>query len=158
MVDDNFLLYVNTHYSNILNISRQSGEYIEFKDKYEELISKNTLNKPECDSFLCKFFKKVLEDGINSFLSKVSEDTKLQCSVQKEIKNLEDIRKKLLLNDLDIAELYSLRNKVNEELSSIRNQRILIKLTKKEKWKERGLGFILGIIGAIILKYVFGIG
>lgn len=150
MVENDFLLYVNMHYNTILTTSKQFGEYVGFKNRYHELTSKKPLNKDECEIFLCNFFKKVLEDGINHFLSEISKNTKLKCSVQKEIDSLEDMKQSLLLNNLELLDLYKLRVKANKNLESIRNQQKLIQLTTKQKWVERGIGILIGLIVSFI--------
>jgi len=49
--DEEFLLYVTTHYNSILNTSKPFGEYIEFKNRYYELISKRPLDISKCNNF-----------------------------------------------------------------------------------------------------------
>ena len=154
--EESFLLYINTHYNNILNISKQFGEYSEFKNRYSELISKKPLDKLKCDIFLVNFYKKILEDAINSFLSRINENEKLRCNVQKEITNLKKIKEKLWLNNLKLLDLYKLKDEINETLNYVWNQDNLIKLTNREKWKERGIGILIALGTGIILK-IFGI-
>ena len=148
MVDENF--YIGAQYNEISKIASQFGEYNGFKNRYAELISKKA-NDEEWNNFLIHFFKKVLEDAITHFLDKINKDKKLSCNAQKEKKELEEIKEKIILNNLSLIEMHQLKTKINNNLELIYNQRELIKIINKEKWKDRVIGFVIGLVGGFVL-------
>jgi len=85
----------------------------------------------------------------------ISKITKLRYNVQREIKSLEEMKESLLLNNLELIDLYKLKVKANKELECINNQGRLIKLTRRERWKERLIGLTIGLVIAYISSLIF---
>ncbi len=151
MVEENSFSYYSYHYNIILKVSSQFGDYTEFKNRYQQIISKKPIDEQVCTKFLIKFFKKVLEDGIKFFLSMIEKENHLKLKSGEEIEKLKEIKEKILLNDLELVDLYQLTRDANKYLLRIYDKREIIELTKREKWKERAIGFVTALVIAIIV-------
>jgi len=152
MVEENKIseFYIGEQFNIISQIANKIGDYTEFNNRYAEMIVKKA-NLNEWDKFLVNFYKRVLEDATQIYLKLINNKIELKVRLNNESNNLNKIRERLLLNDLKLEELHSIKNNISEIIDRIINQIELNKLTAWEKWKERIIGLIIGIIGSIVI-------
>jgi len=156
MVDeDNFLLYAVTTFQEINELSKGLGEFNDFRERYYELIHNKEKDKIIWNSFLTKYLTTVINNWINYLKYKIEELKKTEQSISEIDNEINVIIKKLKTETPNLEELYVIKNKLAGLEKRIFDCIRINKISKKQKWIERAIGFLIGI-GASILLYFIG--
>lgn len=143
--------FIGETYKTISEIGDKIGEYIEFKEKYKELIIKQEDNRDSWIDFFEKYFKRVLADQAKKLIDVVKNRKTTGETFSKIESDLEDKKKKELeVGKIPFSELYEYMNKIKKLEFQINEKITIEKSNRKLFWKGLGVGSILGIIASII--------
>lgn len=130
----------------------KQDDYKFFNEAYGELIVKKA-NNEDFEELFVDYLKKVLEDVCNNILDTIKNNRKILQTFSEEEITIEKIKKGLLTKRLKYEEQYNLKQKLWEIGRKVEDKINLEKRINFNKWKERVLGFIIGIIASLILYY-----
>ena len=151
MVKENPNIYISEQFAIISKLADNFGEYKEFKSRYSELMM-NEAKLEECNSFLIKFYCKVLVDAIPWLLDLITKVQSYGQDLSKLPLEVEQINTSLKIDSLPLDRLHSIRNRLLEIQKELEQKMQLVKSKKIEKWKERFIGFVIAIISGLVLN------
>jgi len=137
-------------------VNRVSGgvfDYQTYKNKYAELISK----KPEFEeweSFLKKFFISSLDNACIYLITFATKNKNLKETFRDELKRLNEIKKRVDVNNLKYEDLVSIKIEIDDIGKVIEEKVAFCKKDNFWKWVNRIGGFLIGIITTIIISLI----
>ncbi len=146
-----FYAYIGEQFNKISEIADKIGEYKEFKEKYSELLSKKEADGKIWDDFLTKFYARVLEDWAKWMIDVIKSRETSGQSFAEIIHKLSEHIKKLQIETANYTELSQTHKDIEHIRDEAREKLKIERYERKERWKERIISFILGVVGAYLL-------
>lgn len=147
-----FIIYT---FEKISEIGDLFGDYIEYKEKYDELLSKKENDQDIWFDLFDKYSKRVLVDWINALIDAIVNKKHISQNYSKIRSGLLDIKKKIATLDIPHTELMTdYRSKIKKYESEIIENLVIEKTTNRRYWKGIIIGFTLGIIASIIGYFI----
>jgi len=137
-------------------VNRVSGgvfDYQTYKNKYSELISRKHQFE-EWEAFLKKFFTSVISDACVYLIDFATKNKGPREIFNEEIKIINQIKKRVDVNNLRYEELVTLRIEIDDIGKVIEEKITFCKKDRFWKWAERIISYLLGIITTVVLYFI----